>query len=305
MKKVIITGPTGAIGSALCDMLTRNGCEVYAICRVGSSNIKNLKLHENLHVVECDISNLPSLKNKLPNDEYDAFFHLAWTGTIGTGRNNVESQMDNIRYTLDATLLAKELDCKVFIGAGSQAEYGHFSEKANSKTNTNPFTLYGAAKLSAGHMSRVYANNLGIKHIWTRIFSVYGPNDDKNTLISYVINELTKGNSPDVTSCEQIWDYLYSYDAAKALVLLAEKGKNNKVYCIGSGQNKPLKEYLLELNDIINSNIKINFGAKPYSENQVMFLAADISDLKNDTGFVQSYSFKDGINEILNSREGN
>ena len=305
MKKVIITGPTGAIGSALCDILTRDGCEVYAVCRVGSSNIKNLKPHENLHVIECDVSNLLLLKSKLPKEAYDALFHLAWAGTIGTGRNNAESQMNNIKYTLDATLLAKELGCEVFVGAGSQAEYGHFDKKANSETITNPFTLYGAAKLSAGHMSRIYANNLGIKHIWTRIFSVYGPNDDNNTLISYVINELINKRSPDVTKCEQIWDYLYSYDAAKALVLLAEQGKNNKTYCIGSGQNKPLKEYLLELNEIINPKIKINFGAKSYSENQVMFLASDINDLKNDTGFIPSYSFKNGINEILNSREVN
>lgn len=302
MKRVIITGPTGSIGSAMCNILTSNGCEVYAICRVGSPNIKNLKSHKNLHIVECDVSNLLSLRNILSKG-YDAFYHLAWSGTIGMGRNDVDAQLDNIKYTLDATLLAKELDCKVFIGAGSQAEYGHFSQAANSDTNTVPFTLYGAAKLSAGQMSRVYANNLGIKHIWTRIFSVYGPNDDSNTLISYVVNELLKGQSPNVTKCEQIWDYLYSYDAAKALIFIAQKGKNNKIYCIGSGEKKSLKEYLAELNQIINPDVKINFGEKPYSKDQVMFLSADISDLKKDTDFFPTYSFTEGINELLNSRE--
>ena len=65
MKRVIITGPTGTIGVALTDILTKSDCEVYAICRPNSSNIKNLKNRENLHVIECDISNLLDLKSKL------------------------------------------------------------------------------------------------------------------------------------------------------------------------------------------------------------------------------------------------
>ena len=76
MKRVIITGPTGTIGVALADVLTRRGCEVYAVCRPGSSNIQNLKEHKNLHVIECDISNLLSLKDKLDGD-FDAFYHFA------------------------------------------------------------------------------------------------------------------------------------------------------------------------------------------------------------------------------------
>ncbi len=299
MKKVIITGPTGAIGSAMCDILANYGCEVFAIIRIGSSNKKNIKEHNNIHIIECDLSDLMSLKALLPYNEFDAFYHLAWAGTIGAERNSPEIQMNNIKYTLDAVKIAKELNCKVFIGAGSQAEYGHFFKAADSQTVTKPFTFYGAAKLSSGQMSRVYANTLGIKHIWTRIFSVYGPNDDPNTLISYIISELLRGNSPDLTPCEQIWDYLYSYDAAQALILLAQKGQNNKTYCIGSSEEKPLKEYVSQINNIVNKNIMVNYAAKPYSEQQIMFLSANINDLKKDTGFEPKYSFEDGIKEIL------
>lgn len=304
MKRAIITGPTGAIGAALCDMLTQSGCEVYAICRPNSKNISNLKKHENLNVIECDLASILDLSDKLGKG-FDTFYHLAWGGTIGSGRNDIETQLNNVRHTLDAVSLAKSLECKVFIGAGSQAEYGHFASPANEFTPCKPFTQYGAAKLAAGQMSRIYANSLGLKHIWTRIFSVYGPNDDENTLISYIINEMKNERVPKVTKCEQIWDYLYSYDAAKALFLLYENGKDGKTYCIGSGEKRVLKDYVLEIRDIINPDINIEFGAKPYGKNQVMFLSADMSELTKDTGFTPQYSFAKGIKEILDFRGDN
>ena len=293
MKRVIITGPTGTIGVALTDILTKSDCEVYAICRPNSSNIKNLKNRENLHVIECDISNLLDLKSKL-SGRFDAFYHYA--------RNEVDLQFSNVKYTLDAVNLAKSLNCKVFVGAGSQAEYGHFFEPADENTCTKPFTLYGAAKLSAGQMSRVYAQNLDLKHIWVRIFSVFGPCDDSRTLVSYVINELKSGKSPGLTPGEQVWDYLYSYDAADAMIKVAEKGKDGAVYCLGSGQKKQLKEYIQGIADVVNPSVSLTFGLKPYSESQVMFLSANISALKNDTDFAPKYEFKQAIKEIIEKK---
>lgn len=303
MRKVIITGPTGTIGSAMCDLLTRNKINVYAICRKGSKNIANLVTSPYLHIIECDISSLLSLEGKIPSN-VDAFYHLAWNGTIGDARNLIDIQLSNVKYSIDAVTLAKNLNSKVFIGAGSQAEYGIFNEPADEKVPTKPFTLYGAAKLSAGNLTRVYAKSLGLKHIWARIFSVYGPNDDEKTLISYVINKLKSDKIPEVTECNQIWDYLYSYDAAKALLLLADKGMDGKIYSVGSGQKVKLKHYADAIKNIINPNISINFGAKKYSPNQVMFLSANIDDLVKDTGFHPRYSFTEGIAEILNNKRG-
>lgn len=301
MKKVIITGPTGTIGVALADVLTKSGCEVYAVCRPSSSNIKNLKEHENLHVIECDISNLLTLKDKLSRD-FNVFYHFAWNGTLGDSRDEVDLQFKNIKYTLDAVNLAKILNCKVFIGAGSQAEYGHFFKPANENTITKPLMFYGAAKLSAGQMSRVYAQNLGLKHIWVRIFSVFGPCDDSRTLVSYVINELKAGRCPVLTLGEQVWDYLYSYDAADAMIRIAKDGKDGEIYCLGSGDRRKLKDYILDIKSVVNPSINLIFGQKPYSENQVMFLSADISALKKDTRFIPKYEFKQAIKEIIEEK---
>ena len=267
--------------------------QIFNIAGIWSANCINFAVTFCQNVSQC---------NTYRTGRFDAFYHFAWNGTFGDARNEVDLQFSNVKYTLDAVNLAKSLNCKVFVGAGSQAEYGHFFEPADENTCTKPFTLYGAAKLSAGQMSRVYAQNLDLKHIWVRIFSVFGPCDDSRTLVSYVINELKSGKSPGLTPGEQVWDYLYSYDAADAMIKVAEKGKDGAVYCLGSGQKKQLKEYIQGIADVVNPSVSLTFGLKPYSESQVMFLSANISALKNDTDFAPKYEFKQAIKEIIEKK---
>lgn len=294
MENVIMTGPTGCIGTALIDLLLSEGYSVCAICRPGSKNIRHLPHHSRLDIVECDIKNLAQLKGRL-SKVFDVFFHFGWFGTTGAERNDCRQQLDNIKYTLDAVELAKDLGCSLFIGAGSQAEYGHFCEPVNEESVTKPFSFYGAAKLSAGNMSRVYASQLGIKHIWVRIFSVYGPCDDYRTLVYYIIDKLLNIQPPKLTAGEQIWDYLYSTDAALALKQIALNGKDKAIYCLGSGIARPLKEYIKEIRDIVSPGMSLKFGEKAYSRDQVMYMCADIKSLTHDTGFLPQVDFKEGI----------
>lgn len=71
------------------------------------------------------------------------------------------------------------------------------------------------------------------------------------------------------------------------------------VYTIGSGIGLPLKSYIEKIHQIMNPNVNLTFGGKSYSQNQVMCLTADISDLKRDTGFEPQISFEEGITQIL------
>ena len=88
---------------------------------------------------------------------------------------------------------AAEMRCSVFIGAGSQAEYGRFEGKLNANVPTFPENGYGIAKLCAGQMTRIRCNQKGIKHIWTRILSVYGPYDGSGTMVMSTIEKLLSG----------------------------------------------------------------------------------------------------------------
>jgi nucleoside-diphosphate-sugar epimerase len=232
-------------------------------------------------------------------------------GTTGEARNDTGLQTENIQCTLDAVQLAQRLGCNTFIGAGSQAEYGRVEGRLDATTPTFPENGYGVAKLCAGQLSRIECEKRGMRHIWTRILSVYGPWDGESSMVTSTINKLLRGESPSLTPGEQQWDYLYSGDAARALLAAGERGVSGKVYCIGSGQARPLKEYIDIMRNQIDPTLPLGFGEVPYGEKQVMYLCGDISDLTRDTGFVPETDFETGISKTIdwlqkeNSHENN
>lgn len=297
IRSAVITGCTGVLGSALCRNLISHDITIYAICHPGSKRIGNLPKDARIHVIELDITELDRLP-ELISTEVDAFYHFAWLHTMGAGRNDMSSQIENISMTIKAVHTALELHCKVFIGAGSQAEYGRSLDPLQPDTPCFPENGYGMAKLCAGQMSRLECSKYGIDHIWPRILSLYGPGDNKNTLIAYMIESLRDGKIPDITAGDQLWDYLYSEDAADAFRLMAEHGKNGAVYPLGSGKARPLKSYIEDLRSIVAPWGKVNYGAIPYSPQQVMHLCADITTLNKDTGWNPTTEFKAGIEKL-------
>ncbi len=302
MKRVVITGATSMIGINLIQYMSQFGIEILAIIRKDSKKRNRLAKYTNVTVVECNLEDLQNLS--ISNKNYDTLIHLAWDVTFGQERNNMYIQNLNVKYTLDAVQLAKRLGCHTFIGAGSQAEYGRVEGLLSNNTPTNPENGYGMAKLCAGQMSRILANQLGIRHIWTRILSIYGPYDGKKTMVMSSIIEMLEGKSPDYTKAEQMWDYLYVEDCAKAIYLLGEKGQNNQIYCIGSGKKKPLKEYIAIIRNQIDPKIELKLGTRDYAPNQVMNLCADIENLTRDTGFVPEIDFQEGIKRTIDWYKG-
>ena len=297
MKRAVISGATGAIGTALVSNLVENGVEVLVLCREGGRTHR-IKKHPQVTVKHCDLAGLATLQNDT-GKSYDAFFHFAWGGTSGAARNDTLLQSDNIRYTLDAVGAAHRFGCHTFIGAGSQAEYGRVEGNLTPATPAFPENGYGIAKLAAGALSRLAAQQLGMRHIWVRVLSVYGPFDGENSMITSTLRRFLRGEQPQFTKGEQLWDYLYSEDAAEAFRLIAEKGKDGAIYPLGGGKAVPLKEYIFALRDAVDPALPLTLGEVPYAPLQVMHLCADISTVTADTGWVPRTKFADGITKTL------
>ncbi len=295
MKSLIITGATGMIGSAIVREAISQNCKTTCIVHKGSNRIANIPQNPLVTIVECNINQYSTLEL---SGKFDAFIHLAWDKTSVAGRDDVDTQLKNVQYTLDAVRLAHRCGCSVFIGAGSQAEYGVRTVPVTGDLPVKPESGYGIAKFTAGKLSAMLCKRLGIRFNWFRILSIYGKNDGKNTLISYVIRELTAGRSPELTKCEQLWDYLNCNDVAKAFFAVLDKGKDGKVYPLGSGQGRKLSSYVEDIRDVINPGIELGFGKKEYYPHQPMYLVADISELTKDTGWKPEVEFKDGIKSI-------
>lgn len=298
MVRFAITGATGMIGSELVEMLLDQGHDVVAIVNPNSNRLHNIPKSSKLTIIKCDISDYDKIHGL---EKCDYFYHLAWKSSNVNERDDVYSQIDNIRFTMDAIRLSKSWGAIKFVGAGSQAEFGPVTEILNNNTNPNPESGYGVAKLSSRYLSELLCKRLNLQFCWTRIVSVFGKNDAKHTLIKYLVTTLLEGNKPILTKCEQVWDYLYSKDAADALIRVGLYGKDSKVYLIGSGSSRQLKNYVLSVRDIVNPGCEIGFGEKDYYPHQPMFLSVDISELEKDTGFKPKYSFEEGIMDMVDS----
>ncbi|MCD7890150.1 MAG: NAD(P)-dependent oxidoreductase [Oscillospiraceae bacterium] len=298
MNRAIITGATGAVGTALIKELINRNIEVLVFCYDGSKRNNRIPEHPLVTKKYCSLQQLSEIQNDT-GKTYDVFYHFAWDGTVGTARNDMYLQNKNVSYALDAVEAAKRFGCHTFIGAGSQAEYGRVEGLLCPETPTFPEMGYGIAKLCAGQMTREHAHQRGLKHIWVRILSVYGPNDGSQSMVMSTIEKLQRGEVPQFTKGEQLWDYLFSEDASRAFADLGEHGGDGKTYVLGSGQAKPLADYIKIIRNAVNPDMDIELGAIPYAPEQVMHLQADISELVEDTGWKPQVSFEEGIVRIL------
>lgn len=309
MRSVVITGATSMVGAALVSSLLENNAaeRIYAVVRKGCTKLSHLPASKRIVTIECDIEEYAKLPS-LIQDSCNVFYHIAWlaTGKREIRNTAIKQQEKNIGCALEALAAARALHCSKFIGAGSQAEYGPLNLPCIAPDSpTDPVEAYGVAKLAAGKLVRMQARLWGMNCLWVRIFSVYGKFDTPNTLISSTIQKLLCGERPAFTKAVQRWDYLYDHDAGNAFRLIGEKAVGNKVYCLGSGQARPLREYIEHIRDFINPNMSLRFGEVPYPENPVMNLCADISSLQVDTGWRPRISFEDGIKEIIDWKRKN
>lgn len=303
MEHVIVTGATGMVGATMIEQMLADGIRVTGIVRPASAKMKNLTSHQNLEIIECDIDNLLSLKEILSHD-YDTFFHFAWNGTYGASREDIRLQTQNVIDTLDAIELAHAIGCKAFVGAGSQAEFGPVEGTISDAIPKNPVTGYGIAKLAACRMGKILCEQYGIRHSWGRIVSTYGPRDNTYTMVMSSIINMLDGKRMQFTKGEQTWDYLYGGDCSRAFYLIGKYGKHGKAYTIGSGQTRQLKDYITAIRDTVAPSLEIGLGEREYYPNQVMHLCADITELKEDTGFEPEVSFEEGIRRTVHWYQG-
>ena len=303
--RVIVTGATGFIGIALCQELLQNGYEVFAVIRPNTKKRQKLEylMEKNkdylarLHIIEATLDTLYLLSEEY-HIQADVFFHLAWNGASGAEREDFTLQYSNIQYMANAIRTAKSCGCVKIIGAGSQAEYGVVKAVAKEdETVPNPFMMYGAAKLAAYYMGKVLATQIGISFIWPRIYSIYGIGENTGTLVDYVIDTLNKGEVPQLSPCENMWNFMEITDCVHALRILAEAQNAEGIYHVASKDTRVLKDFVTEIRDVVAPEGTLHFGAKESNEKRTFWLEPDTRKLE-ELGFQGVVRFSEGIERI-------
>lgn len=299
-KKAVITGATGFLGKALLQKLIESNYLPFILVRK-DSNLENIV--ELLPFCECvyyetlkDSELIKNLENAI---NADIFIHCAWKGVSNAEREQSSQITYNIALTIDTVTLANQINCKKWVGIGSQAEYGIVNKIANEdSTPVNPFSAYGKAKAACYWAASGLCQIFGLEMVWCRVFSLYGINDNANYLIPYVIQSFIEGKSPSLTGCEQKWDYLHVKDGANAIINLAQSNGTG-IFNIGSGKTVVLKEVIEIIKRKINPNLSIAYGEKTYSDNQIMHLESDMSKLKKVLDWHPTIDLKNGLTETI------
>ncbi len=299
MKKIVVTGATSFIGVHIIKEYLNNNCKVIAVVRPNSKNLNRLPKNNNIEIIETDMEKIEYIIDKVENKKADIFYHLAWEGARVPYRDDAVLQNNNYECAIKAMKVAKQLRCSVFIGSGSQAEYGKCIGKIDENYPTNATTEYGKAKLKAYETLKVMAKENNMKFIWTRIFSVYGIYDYKGTLVMSALDKMKRNESIQLTECIQNWDFIYVEDAAKIMYLLANTSCYDGVYNIASGESRQLKDFVIDMKEICNSKSELQFGVVPYNSEGVVSFEPVINKLNQNLGYSCKISFNEGIKKIL------
>ena len=286
------------IGAALANKLLDNNHEVVAVVRLNTKKIETINKSQNLSVVECNMEDYAEL-NSLIQGKVDVAVSTAWNGTRGADRNNRELQEENYKNSVSFLNIMLSKGCKKFLTAGSQAEYGLWTSKEKLKEDIipTPNTEYGKYKLKFYEYAKDYCKSNGCILIEPRFFSLYGPKDYEGTLVISTLKKMFENKPCELTECIQLWDFLYIDDAIDGLVKLLENDVSEGVYNFGSGYSAPLKEYIMEMKEITNSDSELHYGAIPYPATGIVNVNPDVSKLIN-CGWAPKVSFADGIKTI-------
>lgn len=299
MKKVLVVGANGFLGLRLSLALAKYGCDVIALVdsRFPYDAIKNV---EHITPLEFILEELDSLNDIEIFEDVDTLYHFAWAGVNAKVRNESEIQVQNVMFGLKVMEFAAHHHIKRVIVPGSAAEVSCGDGIITGNELPAPSDMYSTAKVATRYICQTFARQHNIELIWTLVTSIYGPGRNDNNLISYVIQTLLNREKPLTTGLEQKWDYLYVDDLIRAFVLIGDKGIGGKVYPVGSGEQKQMREYVETIRNLIDPSLPLGVGEIPYKNpSKIDHQILDITELGLDTGFKAKYDFSRGIIETI------
>lgn len=306
MTRAVVTGATGFIGKFLVRELLENDYEVFAIVKDkkklepfwGYIYEKNLRLH----IIELNLENIKELE-KYITKECQVFYHLAWEGMVGEELLDCRIQLKNVEYMLSTIEVASGIGCKRYVGSGSGSQFELFAQNGR-KAVGDKHKYFKYAKQVCQDVGEEFSYDRGMDFFWPISINPYGPTETKPRLINTVIDNLLKGESQKLSTGNQLYDFLYIEDEVRALRLIGERGIPNHQYILSSGNAKQLKEYIIELRDLVNPEGKLLFGEMKFNGVYLPEQCFDNGVLVKDTGFVPKISFEEGIKRTVDYIKG-
>jgi len=248
--KVLVTGASGFIGSALSKKLLKLGAIVYGVSR------RNIKTDDGIKWYKGDLSDLDFVTALIKEIKPDYIYHMASHVCGARNYENMELTFkSNLVTTFNLLLTIHNIACKRIILAGS-------FEEVNSNSDISiPSSPYAAAKFAALNYALLYHKLFNTPVCIASIYMVYGPGQkDLKKLIPYVILNTLNQESPKLTSGNRNVDWVYVDDVIDALIkMLLTPGIEGESIDIGSGKSIKTKKMVNMLINLIDSHVKPQF----------------------------------------------
>ena len=296
--RVLLTGATGFIGSEMARLLLSVGQEVQAVIHPASDPWRINDVLSSLEVIRHDLADHAAIRDRLATNPPDLCIHLAWRGWSGpslTAKDNVSSLATSLEFLRSLA----DAGCRRFVGVGTCFEYDTDAGVLTEEASAQPKDIYGFFKHALSRANQYMAGLSKMEVAWARVFHVYGPFDDERRLIPSIALALLQDRTAEVTSGEQVRDFLHVEDVCSAIWAVA-----GSAYCgpvnVASGSPVTVKAVARELGRIIGRPEGVRLGALPYRAGEPKSLAADVSRLRDTIGWRPHYTLVDGLTQTVN-----
>ncbi|MFZ5800531.1 MAG: GDP-mannose 4,6-dehydratase [Candidatus Omnitrophota bacterium] len=311
MKRALITGITGFVGSHLAEfLLKQKGIKVYGIERWRSKTENIDQIKDRLILHECDIRDATSVKKVISSIRPDYIFHLAAQSFVPTSWHApVETLTTNIIGELNIFEAVKELklNCRIQIACSSE-EYGmvYKNEVPIKETNPlRPLSPYGVSKVAQDLLGYQYHQSYGLKVIRTRAFNHTGPRRGEVFVSSNFAKQIAlieKGKQEPtiyVGNLKARRDFTDVRDVVRAYWLAVQKGQPGELYNICSGRAITISQLLNILLSLSRVKPKIKPEPQRMRPSDVEILLGDASKFRRQTGWKPQIPLKQTLKDLL------
>ena len=313
MKKIIVTGGLGFIGSNLVDLLIQKNFFVINIDKISYSsnfyNVKEFKSSRRYKFIKCNIGE-DKFKKILLKYKPACVFNLAAETHVDRSIDNPESFIQsNIVEVYNLLENFKKYSKKFktkLIHISTDEVYGDVTKgRTSEKYPYQPSSPYAASKAASDHLVSSYVRTYNIPAIITNCSNNYGPKQHPEKLIPKLIYNIINNKAlPIYGKGTNSREWIYVKDHCEALLKIFQKGKIGNFYNIGSNKNlsnidvcKNLLSYSKKIMNI-GSNVKIQF-VKDRPGHDIRY-ALNSNKLRKELNWKPKTNFKNGIKETIN-----
>ena len=304
MRKAVVTGGAGFIGSHICEELVKRGYQVTIIDNLSAgklSNLESILKDKNVEFVRGSITNSPLLRKLFSGADY-VFHQAAITSVPYSVKNPKASHMTNMTGTLNVLVAARDNGVKKVVYASSAAVYGDSPVLPKTEDMTpNPLSPYAVAKLAGEYYCNVFQDIYRFKTVSLRYFNVYGPRQDPHSTYAAAIPlfvSLALAGKPPVIfgDGEQTRDFAFVKDVARANILAAESPASG-IFNIGSATEITIN-HLVKLIYNLAGNGAIKPVYKDVRTGDILHSVAGITKSKTFS-YSPEYTLEEGLKELI------